>query len=273
MLGIAIGLPPLALIRASVAAVWLYEGLWCKLLGGARSQVDVVTAVPRLGPRFGPPFLKALGLVEVAIAVWVLTGIAPGLCAIAQTALLVALNVNGLLWARRIIHDPAGMVVKNIAFLVLAWVCGAMPATPAVTMDTAWQAGRLGPWRGPQRLLFGHMYEDVEIERAAFHGRGRVFCIASAGATALALADRHDVVACDINPVQLAYAERRAAGRPAGNGRRRAGDARGARVHAARGLEGRRSCAPSWLCPTSLNSYPSGPRISTPAAFAPGLTR
>ena len=130
MLGIAIGLPPLALIRASVAAVWLYEGLWCKLLGGVRSQVDVVTAVPRLGPRFGPPFLKALGLVEVAIAVWVLTGIAPGLCAIAQTALLVALNVNGLLWARRIIHDPAGMVVKNIAFLVLAWVCGAIPARP-----------------------------------------------------------------------------------------------------------------------------------------------
>ena len=85
-------------------------------------------------------------------------------------------------------------------------------------MDTAWQAGRLGTWRGPQRLLFGHMYEDVEIERAAFHGKGRVFCIASAGATALALADCHDVVACDINPAQLAYAERRAAGRPAETG-------------------------------------------------------
>ena len=127
MLGIAIGLPPLALIRASVAAVWLYEGLWCKLLGGARSQVDVVTAVPRLGPRFGPPFLKALGIVEVATAVWVMTGIAPGLCAIVQTALLVVLNANGLLWARRIIHDPAGMVVKNMAFLVLVWVCGAIP--------------------------------------------------------------------------------------------------------------------------------------------------
>jgi len=62
------------------------------------------------------------------------------------------------------------------------------------------------------------MYEDVAIERAAFHGKGRVFCIASAGATALALADGHDVVACDINPAQLAYAERRAAGRPAETG-------------------------------------------------------
>ena len=124
---IAIVFPPLVIIRASVAAVWLYEGLWCKILGRMTSQVEVVTAVPRLGPRFASPFLKALGIVEVAIAVWVMVGIAPALCAIVQTALLVVLNANGLVWARHIIHDPVGMVVKNIAFLVLAWVAGAIP--------------------------------------------------------------------------------------------------------------------------------------------------
>jgi S-adenosylmethionine:diacylglycerol 3-amino-3-carboxypropyl transferase len=58
------------------------------------------------------------------------------------------------------------------------------------------------------------MYEDIAIERAAFEGRRRVFCIASAGTTALELAARHEVVACDINPAQIAYAERRAAGDP-----------------------------------------------------------
>ena len=62
------------------------------------------------------------------------------------------------------------------------------------------------------------MYEDAEIERAAFHGKGRVFCIASAGTTALRLANQHQVVACDINPAQLAYAERRAAGGPSETG-------------------------------------------------------
>lgn len=127
MHSIAIAFPPLAIIRASVAAVWLYEGLWCKSLGRVRSQVEVVTAVPRLGPRFGVPFLKTLGAAEVALAVWVMAGISPGTCAITQTALLVVLNANGLLWARRIIHEPAGMVVKNVAFLVLVWVCGAIP--------------------------------------------------------------------------------------------------------------------------------------------------
>jgi hypothetical protein len=119
--------PPLALIRGSIAAVWLYEGLWCKILGRAPSQADVVEAVPRLGPRFGLLFLKALGMVEFLLAVWVASGIAPGTCAIVQTVLLLTLNANGLLWARHIIHEPAGMIVKNIAFLVLVWIGGAIP--------------------------------------------------------------------------------------------------------------------------------------------------
>ncbi len=127
MHAIAVPFPPLVLIRISVAAVWLYEGLWCKLLGRMHSQFQVVKAVPRLGPLFGAPFLKALGVVEVALAAWVLTGIAPGACAIAETALLILLNANGLLWARKLIHDPAGMVVKNFSFLVLVWICGAIP--------------------------------------------------------------------------------------------------------------------------------------------------
>ncbi|MFY9729116.1 MAG: DoxX-like family protein [Candidatus Acidiferrales bacterium] len=127
MHNIAIAFPPLAVIRASVAAVWLYEGLWCKILGRVQSQVEVVTAVPRLGLRFGATFLKLLGAVEIALAAWVMVGIAPGTCAITQTALLVVLNANGLIWARSIIHEPVGMVVKNTAFLVLVWVCGAIP--------------------------------------------------------------------------------------------------------------------------------------------------
>ena len=80
--------------------------------------------------------------------------------------------------------------------------------------ETAWQAGRLDSASGPNRLLFGRMYEDAEIERAAFEGKGRIFCIASAGTTALRLATDHEVFACDINSAQLAYAQRRAHGAP-----------------------------------------------------------
>ena len=119
--------PPFWLIRVAVAAVWFYEGLWCKILGGQPHELEVVTAVPYFGPRIGALFLKALGVVEVALGVWVLTAIAPQTCAVAQTLLLVTLNANGLIWSRHIIHDPGGMVVKNSAFLVLAWVAAGLP--------------------------------------------------------------------------------------------------------------------------------------------------
>jgi len=123
---VSFALPPLLLVRCAVAAVWLYEGLWCKLLGRERRQVAVVESVPKLGPVLGRRFLRALGLAETVLAVWVLSGLTPGLCVIVQTLLLVTLNANGLLWARHIIHDPGGMVVKNVSFLLLAWVAAAM---------------------------------------------------------------------------------------------------------------------------------------------------
>jgi uncharacterized membrane protein YphA (DoxX/SURF4 family) len=127
MFNVTIAFPALVVMRSAVAAVWLYEGLWNKILGRAQREEQVVSAVPVLGPRFGQVFLKALGVIEVLLAAWVWSGIFAGACAIVQVALLIVLNINGLLWARHIIHDPAGMVVKNIAFLVLVWACGASP--------------------------------------------------------------------------------------------------------------------------------------------------
>ncbi|HWB32064.1 MAG TPA: hypothetical protein VG714_02715 [Acidobacteriaceae bacterium] len=87
-----------------------------------------------------------------------------------------------------------------------------------MTGETQWSAGRLARWSGPHaghhRLLFGQMYEDAAIELDAFRDARRIFCIASAGDTAIRLSRDHEVIACDINPVQLAYARRRALGGP-----------------------------------------------------------
>lgn len=78
---------------------------------------------------------------------------------------------------------------------------------------TAWQNGRFRAARGGRRkLLFGRMYEDAAIELRVFEPRGRIFCVASAGCTAMRLAAHHTVVAVDINPVQVAYVQQRLAG-------------------------------------------------------------
>jgi S-adenosylmethionine:diacylglycerol 3-amino-3-carboxypropyl transferase len=84
-----------------------------------------------------------------------------------------------------------------------------------MSASTPWEAGRFDTRAGPRKVLFGQMYEDVGVERAAFAPGARVFCIASAGDTAMALSVSHDVTAIDINPLQLDYARARLAGAPA----------------------------------------------------------
>ena len=99
-----------------------------------------------------------------------------------------------------------------------------------MSTSTPWEAGRFDRRAGPRKVLFGQMYEDVGVEHAAFAPGARVFCIASAGDTAMALSMAHDVTAIDINPVQLAYARARLGGEPAvtGSAERLVGLGRGA---------------------------------------------
>ncbi|MGE5277083.1 MAG: DUF3419 family protein [Acidobacteriota bacterium] len=84
--------------------------------------------------------------------------------------------------------------------------------------ETAWARGRFDARRGESRLLFGRMHEDSSIEARAFRPGGRIFCVASAGCTAMELSRRHEVVAVDINPAQVAYAGARFTGGKASRG-------------------------------------------------------
>lgn len=122
-------LPPLLLIQFAVAAVWFYEGFWCKVLGRSEHEFEVVAQTPGLSRATSALLLRLLGVVETTLAVWVLSGWQPVACAIAQTVLLVGLNSGGIAFSRHLIPDPAGMVIKNTAFLVLAWVAAGLAAT------------------------------------------------------------------------------------------------------------------------------------------------
>jgi uncharacterized membrane protein YphA (DoxX/SURF4 family) len=115
-------IPGNKLVRLAIALVWFYQGLWCKVLGGVPSHEAVVAAVPFIGSAAGHGTLIALGLLECAIGLWVLSGRWMREAAIVQTALLAAMNAGGLIWASHLIPDPAGMVLQNFTFLLLIWI-------------------------------------------------------------------------------------------------------------------------------------------------------
>ena len=110
-----------ALARMAIAAVWLYQGGWCKLIAPNERHLKIVTDVPGVGPVHARKLLALVGSVEVALAAWVLSGRAPRTAAAAQTALLGAMNGGGLLFSRRTIPDPANMLTQNLALVALIW--------------------------------------------------------------------------------------------------------------------------------------------------------
>lgn len=110
------------LVRGSIALVWLYQGLWCKVLGWAPQQKALVAEVPFIGPVAARTFLIALGLIECCIAGWILSGKQMRNAALAQTALIIFMNAGGIIWAGRLIPDVGSMLVQNFAFLVLIWI-------------------------------------------------------------------------------------------------------------------------------------------------------
>jgi uncharacterized membrane protein YphA (DoxX/SURF4 family) len=124
-------MPPLWLLQAAVAAVWLYEGLWCKVLARSPHEFEVVAQVPFLAPSTSHALLRLLGVLEALLGAWVLTGWQPVAAALVQTGLLIGLNTSGIYFSRDRIPDPAGMVVKNAAFLVLAWATAGLTVAAA----------------------------------------------------------------------------------------------------------------------------------------------
>ncbi len=127
----AAAMPPLWLLQAAVAAVWLYEGLWCKVLARSPHEFEVVAQVPFLAPSTSHALLRLLGVLEALLGAWVLTGWQPIAAALVQTGLLIGLNTSGIYFSRDRIPDPAGMVVKNAAFLVLAWATAGLTVAAA----------------------------------------------------------------------------------------------------------------------------------------------
>jgi hypothetical protein len=107
---------------AAVAGVWLYHGLWCKLLGQCPEQLDVVAAVPWLRGKLAKPILLGIGVIETVLAVWVVSGRRPRSAAALGTALVAGMNAGGLTFGRRHIPAPKTMIAENAGFVALAWL-------------------------------------------------------------------------------------------------------------------------------------------------------
>ncbi len=93
------------LFTYAIAAVWLINGLLCKVLGLVPRHGRIVARI--LGGEWAGVFTTAIGFAEIGMAVWIVSRIKSRICAITQMLVVAAMNTlefmlvpDLLLWGR-----------------------------------------------------------------------------------------------------------------------------------------------------------------------------
>lgn len=106
-------------LRLSVVLVWLYQGLWHKLLVVDARHLEIVASAPSfLPPRFA---LGMIGAWETLLGLAVLFRWRPRLSAWLQTATMIGMNSAGICFAGDKIPDIGGMLTMNLVFVLALW--------------------------------------------------------------------------------------------------------------------------------------------------------
>jgi hypothetical protein len=93
------------LLNYFIAIAWIINGLFCKVLNLVPRHQEIVARI--LGKDHAGLFTKAIGLSEIAMAVWILSGIKTKLNATVQILVIAIMNMlefilapDLLLWGR-----------------------------------------------------------------------------------------------------------------------------------------------------------------------------
>lgn len=107
-----------------IALIWLVNGLYCKVLGLVPRHREIVARI--LGERFSGGITVLIGVAEILMAVWVLSGIKRRLCAVFQIGVVLMMNLmetflvpDLLLWGRL-------NLLFACFFCLLVWIWGGL---------------------------------------------------------------------------------------------------------------------------------------------------
>jgi uncharacterized membrane protein YphA (DoxX/SURF4 family) len=78
------------ILTCLIAAVWVINGLFCKLLDLVPRHRLIVARI--LGDEHAALLTRAIGFSEVLMAIWILSGIRPRWSAVAQMVLIAVMN-------------------------------------------------------------------------------------------------------------------------------------------------------------------------------------
>jgi hypothetical protein len=123
--------PRIMALTFATAAVWLLFGMWFKIFGMVPRHRQIVATV--VGEAGAGPVTVLIGAAEIAMALWILSGLYPRACAALQSIAIVTMNALELSLARDLLLAPILMICANTLFLVIVWYC-ALKTPPAKSL-------------------------------------------------------------------------------------------------------------------------------------------
>jgi len=114
--------------QIGIGSIWVFHGLYSKILNGIPRHRLIVGKI--LGAANAGIATKGIGLLELLLGLWALTGWQPVGCAVVQTAALVAMNALEIFLARELLISAIGMVILNLGFLSLVWLWATFTPKP-----------------------------------------------------------------------------------------------------------------------------------------------
>lgn len=118
------------LLRYGIAAVWLVNGLLCKVMHLVPRHEAIVARI--LGPAYAGPLTRLIGLAEIGMAVWVLSRRYVQLNVALQIALVLTMNVLEFLLAPDLLlWHRCNLLFAGLFALLLYYYGFWLPTKPA----------------------------------------------------------------------------------------------------------------------------------------------
>jgi hypothetical protein len=107
-------------LHYAIAAVWLLNGLYCKVLGFVPRHQQIVAQI--LSEDYAFYLTKAIGLSEIMVFVWILSHIKSKWCAYFQISIVLTMNVIEFCFARNLLlFGGLNFVFASIFVSLVYW--------------------------------------------------------------------------------------------------------------------------------------------------------
>lgn len=119
------------LLTLLIGSVWVFHGLFSKLLSGIPRHRQIVGRI--LGEGIADQATFVIGMLEIGLGLWIFSRLWRRSCAALQTCALVSMNFLEITIAPDLLISAVGMVLLNLAFISVIWEWARFPPAEKIS--------------------------------------------------------------------------------------------------------------------------------------------